>query len=414
MKEKKQIYLVGIGMGTFQGLTKEAEEVIASSDVLAGAKRMVAPFLVQDRKQETEDSEKTVFVSYSPKEIGAFFRSQKTMRQGAVLLSGDVGFYSGAKKMLQELQDFQVTLIPGISSLVYFCSRLKVSWEDVCVCSVHGRDTNVIGRIKRNRKTFILLDGGEKLQKLCEKLVYYGMEDVILHVGEQLSYPQERIVSERAGVLKEKGDFCFDKLLVVLAENGKAQDWVAVSIPDEEFIRSKVPMTKSEVRTVSVGKMKLTSKAVCYDVGAGSGSVSIEVALQSPDIQVYSIEKNPEALELLEKNKQKFGADNMEIIPGMAPEVLTELPAPSAVFIGGSDGNLSSIMDTVFEKNSQCRVVINTVTLNSISQVMEYLKEHPQLQTDIVQMQTAKDRILGEYHMMMGQNPIYIVTIWGA
>ncbi|MDE6313925.1 MAG: precorrin-6y C5,15-methyltransferase (decarboxylating) subunit CbiE [Lachnospiraceae bacterium] len=411
MKGKKQIYLVGMGMGTLEGLTLEARNTIESCDVLVGAKRMLEPFFECEQLQENGEREKILFTSYHPKEIGDFLRAQSEMKQGAVLLSGDVGFYSGAKGLLTELQDFQITMIPGISSLVYFCSRLKVPWEEICFTSVHGKDSNLICRIWRHKRTFALLGGGEQLKELCQKLVYYGMEDVMLHIGERLSYPEERVVSEKAGILREKGNFDFDNLLVVLAENEKAVDFVAFSIPDEEFVRSKVPMTKSEVRAVSVGKMKLTSKSLCYDIGAGTGSVSIEIAMQSPNIKVFSIEKNPEAIKLLEKNKQKFCADNMEIIFGQAPSVLEELPAPTAVFIGGSAGNLSSIIDRVFAKNRECRIVIHTVSLNSLAEVMEYMKKHSELETDIVQMQTAKNKKLGSYQMMMGQNPIYIITM---
>lgn len=412
MEEPKKIYLVGIGMGDMSGLTVQAREVIASSDVIAGATRMLeSVFSPEEMQQHSKEKDKVLFASYSPGKIAEFFKAQKQMKQGAVLLSGDVGFYSGAKGLLKELEDFSVSLLPGISSVVYFCSRLKLSWEDVCLSSVHGRQCNLIGKIQKNRKTFVLLDKPETLKELCDKLVYYGMGDVILHIGERLSYPEERIVSKRAEELQQENIGSFDKLLVVLAENPAPEKQVAISIPEEEFIRGKVPMTKSEVRTVSIGKMHLTSQDVCYDIGAGSGSVSVEMAVQSEDIKVYSIEKNPEALELLEKNKQKFAVDNMEIIPGMAPEVLEELPPPSVAFIGGSDGKIGAIIEKLLGKNPKCRIVINTVTLNTISELMDYIKQNPKLVTDIVQMQVAKDKKLGQYHMMMAQNPIYIITI---
>lgn len=410
MTEPKKIYLVGIGMGTQAGLTEEARKVIASSDVIAGAKRMLAAVFSPEEIQESP-KEKVLFDSYSPKKIAEFFKSQTQMQQGAVLLSGDVGFYSGAKGLLKELEDFQVSLVPGISSVVYFCSRLKLSWEDVCLSSVHGRQCNLIGRIRKNHKTFALLDQPETLKKLCDKLIYYGMGEVILHIGERLSYPEEHIISKRADELQQEDMSSFDKLLVVLAENPAPKNQVAISIPEEEFIRGKVPMTKSEVRTVSIGKMHLTPEDVCYDIGAGSGSISVEMAVQSEDIKVYSIEKKPEALEILQQNKRKFAVDNMEIIPGMAPEVLEELPPPSVAFIGGSDGKIGAIIDKLLEKNPACRIVINTVTLNTISEIMDYIKQKPELATDIVQMQVAKDKKLGQYHMMMAQNPIYIITL---
>lgn len=400
---EKKVYLVGIGMGSTGGLTKEAEQIILQSEVLIGAKRMLEPFQNQSGEQTQE-----FFVSYRAEEIGTFLRKDNNFKQASVLLSGDVGFYSGAKGLLEELKDFEVQLIPGISSMIYFCSRLKLSWEDVCFTSAHGKNSNLIQRIQRNKKTFALLDGPQKLKELCEKLVYYNMEDVILYVGQRLSYSDEKLISEKAGDMK---DFSFGSLLVVLAENEKAVNPVCTSIPDEEFIRTKVPMTKREVRNVSIGKLELQKDSVVYDIGAGSGSVSVEIAVQSPDIKVYAIEKNPEALELMEKNKQKFATDNMEIVSGTAPLALEELPAPTHVFIGGSSGNMEQILDTVFQKNDRVKIVINTVALNSMAKVMELIERRQDLETDIVQMQISKSKKIGTYHMMMGQNPIYIITI---
>ena len=401
--EKKKVYLVGIGMGSKECLTKEAEQIILQSEVLIGARRMIDPFWKENAEHTQE-----FFVSYRPDEIGTFLRENHDYKQAAVLLSGDVGFYSGAKGLLEELKDFEVQLVPGISSMIYFCSKLKLSWEDVCFTSAHGKSSNLIQRIQRNKKTFALLDGPGKLKELCEKLVYYDMGTVMLHVGQRLSYTDEKMISERAENIK---DFSFGSLLVVLAENKRAVNPAGISIPDEAFIRAKVPMTKREIRTVSIGKLQLQHDSVVYDIGAGSGSVSVEIAMQSPDIQVYAIEKNPEALELTEKNKQKFAADNIEIINGTAPEILEKLPAPTHVFIGGSSGNMETIVEHIFHKNDKAKIVINTVALNSMAKVMELIDKREDLETDIVQMQVSKDKKIGDYHMMMGQNPIYIISI---
>jgi precorrin-6Y C5,15-methyltransferase (decarboxylating) len=398
--KEKQIYLIGIGMGTEGTLTEKARELINKSQILIGAKRMLEPFAKEGKE---------LFYSYKADEIKAYLCQKETFQSACVLLSGDVGFYSGSKKLLEVLGDFEVELIPGITSMVYFCSRLRTSWEDVCFGSAHGKTINVIQRIQRYKKCFFLLDGEVSLKRLCEKLRYYGMEGVTLHVGENLSYEDERIVT---GKPEDFETMAFGTLLVVLIENVSAKNWVASSIPDEAFIRTKVPMTKSEVRTISIGKLQLEADSVVYDVGGGSGSVSVEMAMQSPDIKVYSVEKKPEALELMEQNKRKFAADNIEIIEGNAPEALEKLPAPTHAFIGGSSGNLDRIVDCIFEKNPMCRIVINTIALNSMAQVMELFKSHPEYESDIVQIQASNAKQAAGYQMMMGQNPIYIITLW--
>ena len=394
-----EIYLVGIGMGQDGTLTKKAQEIIDQSDLLIGANRMLEGFKALG---------KTSFVSYLPREIGDYLRVHTQYQKVAILLSGDVGFYSGAKGLLNELTDFNVKLVPGISSLIYFCAKLKMPWQNVYLTSVHGKDNLLIPRIKRESKTFALLNGGSSLKELCEKLKYYGLGQVILHIGEKLSYEDERIISCRA---EELTDFNFDPLLVVLVENPNPDTKVFEQIEDEAFIRGEVPMTKSEVRTVSIAKLGLTKNAVVYDVGAGTGSVAIEISQKSPDIRVYAIEKNEKGLELIKRNKQKFAADNLEIVGGIAPEALEELPAPTHVFIGGSAGNLKEILECIYKKNKNAKVVLNTVSLNTLTEVMNLIETGQYEALDIVQMNISKAKRLGKYQMMMGQNPIYIMTI---
>ncbi len=387
-------------MGGAGTLTEAGRRRMEESQIVIGAKRMLEGF---------DTTDKEILISYKPEEIGTYLKNKGKFSCAAVLLSGDVGFYSGAKKLLAELEDFHVELIPGITSMVYFCSRLRMPWEDVAYGSYHGTHLNLIQRIQRHKKTFFLLDGEKGLKTLCEKLIYYGMEEVRLYVGENLSYESERI---ECGTPKEIMQISVGSLTVILVENLNAKNWAARSIPDGEFIRTSVPMTKREIRSISIGKLELENDSIVYDIGGGSGSVSIEIALQAPDIQVFSIEMKQDALELMEQNKRKFAADNMEIVEGTAPDVLRSLPAPTHAFIGGSSGNLEEIITCIFEKNNHCRIVMNTIALNSLTLVMQMLEHHPEYQNEIVQIQTATAKEVGAYQLMMGHNPIYVITIW--
>lgn len=173
-------------------------------------------------------------------------------------------------------------------------------------------------------------------------------------------------------------------------------------------------MTKSEIRSLSVAKLQLPRDAVVYDVGAGTGSVTIEMALQAVDGMVYAIERNEEACVLVEQNKRKFGTPNIEVICGLAPEAMEGLPAPTHAFIGGSAGNLKEIIQCLLDKNPKIRLVINTVTLETIGEVTDCLKELPLIEEEIISVSVARARTLGKYHLMMGQNPIYIITCRGG
>ena len=328
----------------------------------------------------------------------------------AIALSGDVGFYSGAKKLIDQL-DGNVEVICGISSVVYFMSKIGLSWDDAKIVSAHGRNCNLISLIRHNPKVFSILGTEDGVAVLASRLVYYGMGDVTLYVGENLSYENEKIFHDKAANLTE---YRGDALGVVTACNEKATPMSAVhGISDGEFLRGKAPMTKEEVRTVSLSKLRLSEDSVCYDVGAGTGSVSVEMALRAWMGQVYAIEKKEDALALLKENKKKFAVDNLVIIPGVAPEAMTELPAPTHAFIGGSSGNMQDIINLLLEKNPKVRIVINCITLETVTEAMNAIRDFGLEDVDIVQLAAARSKSIGRYHMMMGENPIYIISCSG-
>jgi precorrin-6Y C5,15-methyltransferase (decarboxylating) len=234
------------------------------------------------------------------------------------------------------------------------------------------------------------------------------MGDVLLYVGENLSYENENIFVKKA---EELVNYEGDALCVVCAYHEDALSYPAThGIRDEEFIRGKAPMTKEEVRAVSLAKLGLSKDAVCYDVGAGTGSVSVEMALRAVDGCVYAIEKKEDALEVLAQNKLHFAVDNLEIVAGTAPEAMEALPAPTHAFIGGSSGNLKEIMALLLKKNPQVKMVINCITLETVSEALEAIRTLELTQTDIVQIGASRSKSVGRYHMMMGENPIYVIT----
>lgn len=181
---------------------------------------------------------------------------------------------------------------------------------------------------------------------------------------------------------------------------------------DEWFIRGDVPMTKSEVRAVSVAKLELSADSVLYDIGAGTGSVSVEAAASLPEGMVYAVEKKQEAVELLKKNREKFQAGQIRIIEGAAPEALEGLEPPTHVFLGGTSGKMENILSLLLEKNPEVRVVVNAITLESVSKVMEWTAARG-IEADIVLVSVSRAKAAGRVHMMMAQNPVYIISFGG-
>ncbi len=396
--EERTAYLVGIGMGTPDHLTGEARAAFEKVDCILGSGRMLDSF---------KATGKPLFDAYDPAKMLAYVQDHPEHHTIAVALSGDVGFYSGAKRLITAFEGagIHTELITGISSVTYFCSRLQIPWEDVKLMSIHGRRENLIAAVRTHFRTFTLLGGRDNVASLCEKLEKYGFENVKLYIGERLHYPEERITEGTPAELKEKA---FDSLCVAIIENPSYTSGLRSCIPDEEFQRGDAPMTKSEVRSLSVAKLNLNRDSIAWDIGAGTGSVTIEMALAAADGEVYAIEKKSAAAALIEENAKKFGTPNVEVHVGTAPEALTDLPAPTHAFIGGSSGNMKEILKLLLDRNSRVRVVINAITLETVAEANSCFKELGFTDVDITQIQAAKAKKVGPYEMMMGQNPVYI------
>lgn len=181
---------------------------------------------------------------------------------------------------------------------------------------------------------------------------------------------------------------------------------------DELFIRGKVPMTKAEVRAIVLSKLELSKNSVLYDIGAGTGSVSIEAAMVITDGMVYAIEQKEEATALIRCNCEQFAVKNVTVIHGKAPDALKLLPAPTHVFIGGSAGSMESIIEVVRGKKRDLRVVITAITLETLCSVMAVLKEES-ITAEVISVQVSKAYDVAGYHMMKGENPIYVITFGG-
>ena len=182
-----------------------------------------------------------------------------------------------------------------------------------------------------------------------------------------------------------------------------------MAIPDEEFIRGNVPMTKQEIRILTLAKAQIKPNDVVIDIGAGTGSLSIESAMTAR--QVFAVERNAEAIELIEQNAEKFNVDNIIIINAEAPNGLEGISKIDAALIGGSGGNLTKILDTIDRRlKNGGRIVINCITIQTLSEALEYFKNHDNYKYEAIQVQINRLNQVGQYDMAKALNPIYIVT----
>ncbi len=401
MSQKLRVNIVGIGPGNPDLLTGAAHQAIARSNILLGDKRMLAAFA---------DSSKTVYDTIKTEAIALVAaKADPAKDELAVLVSGDVGFFSLAKTISGKLPDCECVRYCGISSLVYFASQLQLSWDDAKIVSMHGRTQNLVAAVAQNKKVFSLTGGDNSPQALCAQLCEHGLGQVQVYVGENLSYPEEKITS---GTAEEISALKFPSLSVMMILNEAANGFAPTvhGLSDDLFLRSKVPMTKQEVRSVSMSKLMPKATDLIYDIGAGTGSCSVELALIARAGKVWAFERNPVAVELLGKNKELFGLNNLEIIAGEALENIRTMPAPDCVFVGGSGGDLCQMLDVIYSKNPACRIVINAITVETMAEVAAYYKEHPDYSLEIVNVFVARSKHLGSYNLMMAQNPVYVMT----
>ena len=411
---KLHIMLAGIGMGNDACMTKAVSDAIESADILLGASRMIEKYSAKIDKKPYYLAEQ--IIPY----LHEICEDTEKFSNVLILFSGDTGFYSGSRKLYLAIKNeiaegklnADVSILPGISSVSYMAAAVGETYSDAYICSIHGvKLSNITSRISHHAKTFMLMSGVKDVNMLGQLLSgdeRYGLQKSSVTVGYQLSYPDENISvlsPQECTKLQRDGLYvCMIKNPNPVAAN------VTPHIRDAEFIREKVPMTKEEIRHVSICKLHLKSDSVLYDVGSGTGSIAVEAASLSNDMEVYAIEQKENAVQLITQNKEKHGLENIHVINAKAPCGMENLPVPTHAFIGGSGGNLKEIIEALKAKNPHIRIVINAISMETICEIKEILAAYDVKNEDIVQLQVSRSKQIGHYHLMQAENPVWICS----
>lgn len=393
------VTLIGMGSGQPENLTLQGLAALRQADLILGARRLLAVLPAGCTENRA--------AAYRPDEVAELL--QTSGAENAVLVySGDTGFYSGASAMIEKLEALGVRarVLPGLSSIQLLAAALGRPWQGWNLVSAHGRTCDPVAECMQGRPTFFLTGGSEDPATLCAQLAAEGFGDVQAVVGQCLGTPEEKLFR---GSVKELAAGRFNSLSVLLVEAAEVLPRRAPGLPDEAFERGDVPMTKQEVRAAVLAKLAVRPEDILWDVGAGTGSVSVELALAAPRGRVYAVECRPEGCALIKANREKFRTRNLVLVEGLAPAVLSDLPAPDAVFIGGSKGSLATIVDAALDKNPDARICVSAIALESLSAAVAALTAKGRT-VQVSQIAVSRARAVGGLHLMMAQNPIYLIT----
>lgn len=393
-----QVILASMGGGTGATMTAECTAALQGAGCILGAKRLL--------EELPEGCTENRVAAIKPAELLDAIRNQS--EDCVVLYSGDAGFYSGARSLLPLLRERNIParVLPGISSVQLLSARLGRPWQDWKLVSAHGTDCNVTAAVMQGQPAFFLTGGTLDPGGICRRLTAAGLGELPVTVGERLSYPEERIVTGTASQLAGQE---FAPLAVLLAEAAPRLERRCSGFPDEEFLRGAVPMTKQEVRAAVLAKLAVRTGDVLWDVGAGTGSVSVELALAANEGETFAVECNPAACDLIRANREKFGAWNLHLTEGRAPEALSGLPAPDGVFIGGTKGEMEAVVDAVLSKNANARICIAAIALETLSAGAAALTKHG-LEAKVTQLAVSRTRAAGSLHLLMANNPVFLIT----
>lgn len=392
---KPVLTIIGGGMGDPALLTHAARQAILGAERVFAASRLA-------------DSLGGLRPGIQPGTVAEISHALAQQPADAVVLvSGDAGFFSLSSLLTRQLAEvYHIQVLNGLSSLQYLCGRRNIPYSDVKIVSLHGREGGLAGPISYHSKVFALTGGKQSVAGILSELCGLGLGFVTVTVGENLSQPGERITTGTAHQLHTKE---FGALAVMLVENPRPATPFR-RLRDEDFVRGGVPMTKEAVRALTVDRLEVAPGNIVWDIGAGTGSVSIALAQAACDGMVYAVEREREGVELIHANKAKLGVYNLAVVEALAPDGLEHLPLPDRVLIGGSGGRMEDILDWLTARSHGFTLCLNAVTLDSLSGGVAALERRGFADIEVECVNIAKAKTVGGYRMMLAHNPVHLIS----
>jgi precorrin-6Y C5,15-methyltransferase (decarboxylating) len=397
------ITIIGTGVSS-EDLTASQRAIIESADILVGGQRLLDQFGRRECRQRVIDKDL--------KGLGDFLEAHMDAHAIVVLTSGDPLFFGIGAFLVRRLGADKVHILPNVSAVAAAFARLGEPWQAVRVVSLHGRNhTGQLLRCLANGDTVaVYTDPVHTPAWLAELLAENGFADVTMIVLEQLGTADERITRTRPD--RATGIAFADLNLVVLKPDPTRQTVPALypGMPDHHFAHENGLITKAEVRALSLSRLQLFDRAVLWDLGAGSGSVSIEAGLFITRGAIFSVEKKPQRIDQINVNRRRFGIGNLQAVQAHLPQGLADLPNPDRVFIGGGGKDLGDIITAAAGRLKPGGIiVINTVLVDNMTIAVSKL-ESLGLDMDMVQIQVNRATAMPFSHRLEAINPVWIIT----
>lgn len=427
LQPANKLFVIGIGYRPFE---KRAGQLVLAADVILASSRLFDVFKHYDEYEAVKERIKVI--SKVPDTISFiqdwFSQSElrtphSELRTIVLLASGDPLFFGIGRRMVKEFGKERVEIIPDLSSVQQAFSRIKEPWDDAFFMSLHGGPDiakrralpyeviDIPALLQRYGKMGILTDrvnNPAAIANILQSASSNQQSDITMHVCEHLGYPDEKIIT---GTVDELAGRSFaDPNVVILQklEVRRKKEEIPFGLKEDELSHERGLITKDEVRAVTLHKLRLPEKGVFWDVGAGSGAVSLEAARLCPGLRVIAIEKELKRIDAIAENKQRFHGDNIEIVSKAAPEALADLPAPDRVFIGGSGGSLGDIVKLISGVMASGICVINAATLETLHEAVANLEAHG-FSVDVSEISVSRSKVIAGKRLMSALNPVFIV-----
>ena len=408
MSPRRAITLLGIGDDGCVSLTSRAVNAVMKAGVLVGGERHLEFFpQFQGERIVLKGGVASVL-----DRVAELAEEQNV----CVLASGDPLFFGIGSLVINRLGTEHVEVLPQPSSMQWAFARAGLKWDDAAFLSLHGRSSEgFLTRLKGQAKVAIFTDEKNSPTALAQRMVEHGETAWEAWVCENLAGPDERVRRFDVVALAACQDVGPLNILLLVRSDPSWRAPCTIPFLHEDQFAKRMPkkglITKREVRLLSLAAMGIRPDSVVWDIGAGSGSVSIEAALLASKGLVYAIEVDPEGVEICRENLLAHAVDNVRVIAGRAPEALAGLEAPDAVFIGGSKGSMEEIIDVVMDRlQPGGRLVVNAITLENVAETYQTLRKRG-LVPEVTLLQVSRAEPLAHYLRYEALNPIQIFAV---